>query len=125
MSPTVAAVCRELAPREPIFHHPELGATRDHFEAQTVTDYWEVGASGTVYRRAEIWPVLEMRYGDPSYQDEWETSDFFCRQLGPDTYLLTYVLREGARITRRATVWRRTETTWQVVYHQGTIVHPG
>ena len=49
----------------------------------------------------------------------------YCRQLGPDTYLLTYVLREGARITRRATVWRRTETTWQVVYHQGTIVHPG
>ncbi len=125
MSPEVDAVCQELAAREPIFHHPELGATRHDFMAQTVPDFWEVGASGTEYQRAEIWPILEARYGDPAYRDEWEASDFFCRQLGRDYYLLTYVLREGARVTRRATVWRRVSAIWQVVYHQGTIVDSG
>jgi len=124
MSPEVDAVFRVLSAREPIFHRPELGTTRSDFEAQTVSDYWEVGASGTVYWRDDIWPVLEARYGDP-HQDEWEASDFFARQVGSDCYLLTYVLQQGARITRRATVWRRTEAAWEIVYHQGTIVDPG
>ena len=42
--------------------------------------------------------------------------------LGPQTYLLTYDLRQGDRLTRRATVWRRTADDWEVVYHQGTLV---
>ena len=122
MTPEVADVCRTLAAREPLFHHPEFGSTRDDFEDQTIADFWEVGASGRVYTRDEIWRTLEARYSDPTYKDEWETTDFFCRSLGPDTYLLTYVLREGLRMTRRATVWRYAASTWQVVYHQGTIV---
>ena len=125
MSAEVADVCQALAAREPIFHHPELGAGRDDFDAHTIADYWEVGASGQVYTREQIWPVLESRYSDPTYEDEWEANEFFCRLLGPDTYLLTYVLRQGARVTRRATVWRRAEANWQVVYHQGTIVDAG
>jgi hypothetical protein len=123
MSAEVAAVCVELAQREPIFHHPELtGTTRADFEASTVGDFWEVGASGTVYERDYVWEILEQRYNDPAYKDEWATSDFFCRELCADTYLLTYVLHEGDRVTRRSTVWRRGGQTWQVVYHQGTIV---
>ena len=122
MTPEVAEVCQTLAAREPLFHHPEHGVTRGDFEGQTIADFWEVGASGRVYKRDEIWRVLEHRYSDPTYADDWETSDFFCRRLGPQTYLLTYVLHEGARITRRATVWREAGSTWQVVYHQGTIV---
>jgi hypothetical protein len=119
-------VCDELSRREPIFHHPdELGATQQDFEEQTIADYWEVGASGNVYTGDEIWPVLAGRYSDPGYEDVWATSDFACRRLGEDTYLLTYVLHQGPRITRRSTIWRRTPTTWQVVYHQGTIVDPG
>lgn len=125
MSAEVAGVCQVLAAREPIFHHPELGASRDDFDATTIADYWEVGASGQVYTRDQIWPVLESRYSDPNYADEWEAAEFFCRLLGPDTYLLTYVLQQGARVTRRATVWRRAGATWQVVYHQGTIVDAG
>jgi hypothetical protein len=124
MTQEVAAVCAELAQREPIFHHPELsGTTRADFEASTVGDFWEVGASGTVYEREYVWEILDQRYHDPTYVDEWAATDFFCRKLGEHNYLLTYVLHEGERVTRRATVWRRGEQTWQVVYHQGTIVH--
>ena len=119
-------VCDELVAREPIFHHPELGTARADFDAQTDDDFWEVGASGTVYRRDEVWSILAGRCEDATYVDEWETSDFACRPLGGDTYLLTYLLRqEGDRVTRRSTIWRRTPPTWQVVYHQGTIVTDG
>jgi hypothetical protein len=117
----VAEVLAELRGREPIFHREELGTTRGDFEAQTVEDYWEVGASGRRYEREFIWGVLERRYaaGAP---DVWETDEFECRELGVDTYLLTYRLRQGVRVTRRVTVWRRSEGGWQALYHQGTVV---
>jgi hypothetical protein len=35
---------------------------------------------------------------------------------------LTYTLHQGARITRRSTIWRRTGEGWKIVYHQGTMV---
>jgi hypothetical protein len=65
---------------------------------------------------------LEKRHAAP-HQDVWETRDFNCRQLGPDVYLLTYTLiQDAVRLTRRATIWQRTDAGWKIVYHQGTIV---
>ncbi len=54
--------------------------------------------------------------------ERWETSGFGLRKLGPDTYLLTYTLRQASRLTRRATVWQSTGDRWRILYHQGTIV---
>ena len=117
-------VLAELQLREPVFHRRELGTTRADFEAITASDFWEVGASGAVYSREDVWASLERRYADASYWagDSWEASDFRCRQLAPDSYLLTYTLRQGERVTRRLTVWKRSGGTWQIVYHQGTVV---
>lgn len=116
-----AAVLAQLVDREPLFHRTELGTSREAFEAMTAPDFWEVGASGAVYDRELVWATLETRYaaGQP---DEWETSDFTLRRLGPDMFLLTYVLRQGPRVTRRATVWERAVAGWRVVYHQCTLV---
>jgi hypothetical protein len=90
----------------------------------TAPDFWEVGASGEIYSRERLWATLERRYADPDYWtgDLWETSDFLCREVALDAYLLTYTLRQGERLTRRLTVWRRSGDTWEIVYHQGTIV---
>ncbi|GAA3569489.1 DUF4440 domain-containing protein [Kribbella ginsengisoli] len=121
MSDENPQVLAELSAREPIFHRLELGTTRADFEAQTVDDYWEIGASGQRYDREFIWSVLERRYAEGA-PDEWETDEFECRELAAGTYLLTYRLRQGARVTRRASVWRRSEGGWQAVYHQGTVV---
>jgi hypothetical protein len=120
---SIEDILTELRAREPIFHHPELGTTRADFEAQTAPDYWEVGASGRRYDREFIWATLERRYAKGA-PDVWEADDFQCRQLGPDTYLLTYQLRQDTRLTLRATVWRWTGAGWQALYHQGTIVTP-
>jgi hypothetical protein len=111
----------ELSAREPIFHRPEHGTKRADFELMTDAEFWEVGASGRRYSRTHILDILEERVAQ-SIEENWETQDFFCQEIAPDTYLLTYTLLQGSRTTRRATLWRRTSGGWRIVYHQGTIV---
>ena len=115
-------VLAELSRREPIFHRPELGTTRADFEKMTAEDFWEIGASGRRYSRAEVLDALEKRWSAP-HADVWETSDFECRRLAADVFLLTYsLLQDGVRRTRRATVWQRTAEGWKILYHQGTLI---
>ena len=117
----VEAVLKDLAAREPIFHRPEFGTTRANFETMMAPDFWEVGASGRRYSREEVLDVLETRHAKPC-PDVWETSEFRCQRLAEDLYLLTYtLLQDGSRLTRRATLWRRTAAGWQIVFHQGTL----
>ena len=121
-APELQEVLAELSAREPIFHRPEFGTSRADFERMTVEDYWETGASGRRYSRQAVLDELERRFSAP-HDDVWETSDFRCRRLGPETYLLTYtLLQDQQRLTRRATIWQRGKDGWQIVYHQGTIV---
>jgi hypothetical protein len=114
-------VLNELIQREPIFHRPELGTTRQDFENMTIETFWEVGASGRRYSRKYVMDTLEQRHSEP-HQDIWETRDFHCLEIAPDNYLITYTLIQGDRVTRRSTIWRRYSEDWKIVYHQGTIV---
>ncbi|HEX6549038.1 MAG TPA: DUF4440 domain-containing protein [Gammaproteobacteria bacterium] len=112
----------ELIAREPIFHRPEHGITRADFESMMADEFWETGASGQRYSREYVLDLLEQRYADGPYEDKWATEDFYCQQIARDNYLLTYTLHQDERVTRRATLWRRTDNGWVIVYHQGTIV---
>ena len=114
------SVLDELRAREPLFHRRELATTRTDFERMIVPEFWETGASGRRYSREFILDELERRYSG-EYRDEWQTSDFRCDEIAPDHYLLTYTLVQGDRVTRRATIWRRTAEGWKAVYHQGTV----
>ncbi len=121
-TPELASVLQELAAREPIFHHPEFGCSREDFERMTTLDFWEVGASGQRYSRQFVIDTLVERHAKPC-EDVWETSDFQCRELASDLYLLTYTLvQDRVRVTRRSTIWRRTDTGWKIAFHQGTMV---
>jgi hypothetical protein len=116
------AVLKELAAREPIFHRPEFGTTRAEFESMMAPEFREVGASGQEYNREFVLDVLEKRHAG-SHNDAWKTSNFRCQRLAAELYLLTYLLlQDSGRLTRRATIWRRTDAGWKIVYHQGTVV---
>ncbi|RAN80074.1 DUF4440 domain-containing protein [Bacillus sp. SRB_336] len=117
----LAGVLDELRRREPIFHRPEFGTVRADFERMTASDFWEIGASGQRYSRSHVLDVLEHRVPDPA-EHAWITRDFHCRELGADTYLLTYTLEQGKRVSRRSTIWRRSGGEWLIVFHQGTLV---
>jgi hypothetical protein len=127
MSTDVALIARELRDREPIFHRPEYGTSRADFEAMTIIDYWEVGASGSIYDRQTCLDELERRYADPTYDPMagLEVTDFAVREAGDDVWLATYGLRQGERNTRRVSVWRRAGRNWTLIYHQGTVISPG
>jgi hypothetical protein len=120
--PLLLGILEELKAREPIFHRPEFGTTRADYESMMDADFWEIGASGRRYSREHVLAELEKRQQHP-VEDIWETSEFHCRELAPDLYLLTYTLIQNKiRKTRRTTLWRRTEVGWKIVFHQGTIV---
>ena len=119
--PALLGILEELKSREPIFHRPEFG-TRADFESMMHADFREIGASGRRYSREYVLAELEKRHRLPA-DDIWETSDFHCRKLAPDVYLLTYTLIQNRiRKTRRSTLWNRTEVGWKIMFHQGTIV---
>ncbi len=123
--PALKKVLDQLSKLEPIFHWPEAGTSRGALERMTVEDFWETGASGRRYSRAFVMDELERRMVKPQ-PDIWETSDFHCRRLAADVYLLTYTLvQDRVRRTRRATIWEKTSEGWKVVYHQGTVVQEG
>jgi hypothetical protein len=127
MEPTLAtashliAVLEELKRREPLFHRPELGTTRRDFEDMTDPAFWEVGASGRRYSREFILDTLENRRPQLD-EDTWQTRGFHCLEIAADNYLVTYTLHQGPRVTRRATLWRRSAKGWKVLYHQGTVL---
>jgi hypothetical protein len=122
-------VLNELIQREPIFHHPEFGTTRQDFENMTDSAFWEVGASGRRYSREYVLEEVVKRYENPQYrgihsppENSWETKDFYCRKIAENTYLLTYTLIQEDRVTRRSTLWQRIDTDWKILYHQGTTI---
>lgn len=120
--PALLPVLDELRNLEPIFHTAQFGTSRTDFEKATAPDYWEAGASGRRYSRDFILNELERHAPVDAASAGWTTHDHALRQLGPDTYLITYTLRQLQRITRRATIWRKTPQGWRILYHQGTIV---
>lgn len=115
-------VLEELKRREPIFHTREFGAKHADFEKATDPGYWETSASGRRYSREFILNELKKHPPVDAASVGWISYDHAVRCLGPDTYLLTYTLRQAERITRRATIWQRNSAGWQILYHQGTIV---
>ncbi len=91
--------------------------------------FWEVGASGRRYSREYVLTEVVKRYENPQYrgihsppENAWETKDFHCREIATNTYLLTYTLIQENRVTRRSTLWQRSDDNWKILYHQGTTV---
>jgi len=116
-----ATALEELRQREPVFHRPEFGTTRADFENVMDDAFWEIGASGRRYSREYVLDVLEARWRDPPL-DRWEAYDFHCCQIAAGNYLLTYTLKQEDRLTRRTSIWRKTDAGWKIVFHQGTVV---
>ncbi len=116
-------VTEELRSLEPIFHRVEAGSGREAFEAIASPDFLEVGASGQVYDRDFVLDTLARRHSQP-HDDRWQIHDFEARELSDDLWLVTYELDQDGRRSRRATIWRRTESGWMAEYHQGTLLPP-
>jgi hypothetical protein len=114
-------VASELRALEPIFHRSPAGSTREHFEAMTVPDYWEVGASGRPYEREFVLATVTERHHTGAADGPLDVTDFAVRRLDGDAWLVTYDLDQDGRRSRRSTIWLDTPGGWVAVYHQGTL----
>lgn len=118
------AVRRDLLALEPLTHRLPPGADRAAVEALLAPGYWEVGASGSVYRRDYVIEVVTGRYAAGTDPDDnaWAIEDFAVRQLADAVWLASYLLLQGGRRSRRSTLWERTPNGWRALYHQGTLI---
>ena len=114
-----------LIRREPIFHHPELIWDTDSFDEQIAEDFNEVGASGRRYSRSEVKEIvlgrLEGTHAE-SLTDGYSIEEAESRILADDLVQVLYTLRTPSRVSRRSTLYRRRGSTWQAVFHQGTVI---
>lgn len=122
VEPGLEPVFAELCSLEPIFHNQNFGMTEEAYRRAIGPGFWEVGASGRRYDSKFLLQALERSAMPDAATAGWSCTEFGIRALGLDTYLLTYTLNQAGRLTRRATIWRKSSEQWQILYHQGTVV---
>lgn len=123
--PSPEEAARQLRAREPLFHREPRAARRDHFEAMCADGLVHVGASGRLSTRDEIVEAVTARYASGDHGDDtaWVVEQFAATPVGSDgeVWMSTYLLLQGPRRSRRATLWQWSDRGWQVRYHQGTL----
>ncbi len=79
-------------------------------------DFFEFGRSGRIWSRQDIIDTEPREIGA-----ELPLAGFAVHVIGPQAALVTYRSVEvGRGVSNRASVWRRTESGWKLVFHQGT-----
>ncbi|WP_419717479.1 DUF4440 domain-containing protein [Gordonia malaquae] len=116
---TIAA----LTALEPISHRHPPGADRSDVDALLEADFVEVGASGAVYDREFVIETIAQRYARGLDPDDtaWQIDELSVQHVGPLLHLVTYRLTFGGRTSRRSTLWRKHDSNYRAVYHQGTL----
>lgn len=94
---------------------PRTRADRAALEALLDPDFAEIGQSGRLWDRADVLSVLP---DTPGFDGPRTVSDAALLEVGSGVALLTYRITETG--TRRSSLWRRGETGWRLVFHQGT-----
>jgi hypothetical protein len=91
------------------------GTHRATLESLLHPDFWLVDASGATHTREE---ALHSLMG--SARLPFEPTDAASRELASGLYQLSYALTRGDVVTRRSSLWRRTASGWQLLFHQAT-----
>ncbi|MBY4129443.1 DUF4440 domain-containing protein [Rhodococcus fascians] len=105
---TVLALERDL-------QTPECRRNRGRLVSLLADDFVEVGASGAVWDKASI---LDLLGREDSV--EIEVLELSGRTITTDCIVAQWTsLRQGVR-ARRTSLWRRIESGWELVHHQGT-----
>jgi hypothetical protein len=97
--------------------------TRDELERHIADDFVEHGASGRIWTKnalieaIQTWPSVKR-----------ELVDFSAQALSDSVALVTYKSTRQSEhpdpqgTSLRASIWRRTGKSWELLFHQGTPV---
>ncbi|TXS57947.1 nuclear transport factor 2 family protein [Streptomyces sp. t39] len=81
-------------------------------------DYEEYGTSGLLWTRASIMAALYAQDAPPPRPIT--TSRMKGVQLAPGIVHLTFDTESGPHRAHRSSIWRLTDGTWLLYFHQGT-----
>lgn len=114
-------ILKELTSLEIFIHWPAIGTSKQILENLLDENFWEVGASGKKYEREIVLEVLLERTQKEN-TEKWASENFQCALLSENIYMLTYTNYQGERKTERVSIWKRIDSGFKLIYHQGTIV---
>ncbi len=106
---------------------PSVRMSRERLLEILDPTFSEIGRSGRTHTHADVLADLP----NAPMQPRIEAWDFAAWMLSEDVALLTYASAnvtdtgEHERLARRASIWRRSRSGWQIVFHQGTPIGDG
>src|SRR6185312_3999677 len=109
---------------ETALHKKNIRNAPDAVAALLADGFMEFGSSGTIYTKATIIELLKGETVDSRVTVE----NFQSRELGQGVVLVTYIsskpcgIHEETIRVLRSSIWQFQQDTWQMVFHQGTIM---
>ena len=98
---------------ETSLHKKEIRNSPAAVAALLADDFTEFGSSGRVYDKPAI---IELLRNEPVDQ-KVTVENFVVRDLSPTVALVTYL---SSKSTLRSSIWRLSDSRWQMIFHQGT-----
>lgn len=111
-----ADVMAHLLDLERALMQPDVRRSAERLHALIRDDFFEIGASGRTYTRAELTVLLAVEPSGPAAA----ISDFKVQLLSPDIALVTYRTDLNGIARLRSSIWRRENSAWRMQFHQGT-----
>ncbi len=81
-------------------------------------DFFEFGSGGKVYTKTDIIHRLPTES-----KREFEVTYFNTVTLADNCVLVTYHLQEKDNKSLRSSIWKKFESDWEIIFHQGTVVN--
>ena len=102
---------------------PEIRSSTRDLDILLADDFMEFGSSGKVYDKKMILDRLPKDTEISSIQ--FIVSDFQIKELSENVVLATFKTDKistdnSSVISLRASIWKKINGNWQMVYHQGT-----
>ncbi|MFQ5522742.1 MAG: DUF4440 domain-containing protein [Acidimicrobiia bacterium] len=108
----------ELEEAESALLDPEVRADPQALDSLIADDFMEVGSSGRIYDKKTLIELITGEEHVPVL-----IRDFSTRELASDVVLVTYrSVGQSGRAARRSSIWVCNDGSWQIVFHQGTLL---
>jgi hypothetical protein len=94
---------------------------REYMSSILAPDFFEFGRSGRIYQRKETIAANPKQ----EIQAKLPLRDFKIHSIDMNVVLVTYISEVGINEVERgnrSSLWLKTETGWQLKFHQGTVV---
>lgn len=117
---------RQIKALEELLVQPHTRADEAVLNTLLHDEFEELGSSGKIVNKQQAIDWL-LREADGV---QWSLSDFRVKPLADGLVLATYVatktdsIQQSAKRSLRSSLWKRTASSWSLLFHQGTNINP-